>query len=115
MMEFDPSDDELSSVASTGTAVDSVGLLDNSDSDSDYDSNDDSLDFLTDGPGAAAAAFVAMRPRGRWHNDPNRPRDLEAALTLLGDHVEHFTRFAADEMRDLVAALAVPDFFFVSG
>lgn len=37
-----------------------------------------------------------------WYIDPTRPRTLEAALALLGVHVEFLTRFTADEINTLV-------------
>lgn len=42
-----------------------------------------------------------------WYNDPNRPRTLEAVLGLLGVHVEHFTRFTADQINHLVVRTGV--------
>lgn len=42
-----------------------------------------------------------------WYNDPNRPRTLQAVLGLLGVHVEHFTRFTADQINHLVVRTGV--------
>lgn len=68
---------------------------------------------------AMAAAGVQelglLRVKEPWYNDPLRPRDLEAGLTLLGVHVEHFARFTADQVRELVGVLGVPPEFCVKG
>jgi len=44
---------------------------------------------------------VSANPEPRY-NDPTRPRTLHAVFAFLRIHVEHLTRFTADEIKILV-------------
>lgn len=68
------------------------------------------LDLADDG-----AAQDLLRPKAKWHNDPLRPKTMEQALQLLGDHVEHFTRFTPAQLVELVGQLGVPPEICVKG
>jgi len=93
-----------------------------SDSDSSSLSTDDGLDDYwedeldgDDFPFVLALLGIRLRAPGPWHNGPNRPQSLDAAKARFGDHLEHFTRFDADQLDTLVGLLAIPEYFKVKG
>jgi hypothetical protein len=97
-------------------SVTSVGTALGSDDDDDlfFDDADDAEDddHVIE---AVADMLGGDAQRTDWYNDPNRPKTLDAGLAKLGVHVEHFTRFEEEQVRMLIATLAVPDFVYVKG
>lgn len=109
-------DDDMYSISSMGTATNDESDLDDWDDDDSYstddslnglddDSDDDSDDGLWLFRGALAAGILNVSKKDLWVNRAGRSHTLDAGLRLLGDHVEHFTRFTAAEIKTLVKEL----------